>query len=230
MPQNLLLLHGALGSKKQLGPLKQLLSEHFIVWSMNFEGHGGDFSKADFSMNLFAENVMAFMKENMIEHTHIFGYSMGGYVALTLATKHPSLIQSIVTLGTKFNWTPESAAAEVKMLNPDVLEQKVPRFAEKLNAEHQPADWKSVMHRTADIMLGLGNGNGLSNRDLSKINHKVCIGIGNLDKMVTITESQSAADTLPNGSIQILEGVEHPIERVDLQLISQYIVSNVITS
>ena len=47
------------------------------------------------------------------------GHSMGGYVALKLALKRPELVDRIITLGTKFNWTPEVAAKEVKMLNPD---------------------------------------------------------------------------------------------------------------
>jgi|SRR5690606_10810760 len=227
MSQNLLLLHGALGSQKQLEPVKQLLSKHFTVWVMDFEGHGGHLSEADFSMGLFAENVMAFMEKNGIGKAHIFGYSMGGYVALTLAAKRPGLVQSIVTLGTKFNWTPEAAAAEVKMLNPEVIEQKVPHFAEKLKTEHHPADWKRVMLRTADMMLDLGKGKGLSDNDFAKIRHKVTIGIGSLDKMVSIAESQAVADVLPNGALQILEGVGHPLEKIDVEVLWRYIVSNI---
>jgi esterase/lipase len=42
MKKTLLLLHGALGSEKELIPLKKLLTETFDVRSFNFSGHGGE--------------------------------------------------------------------------------------------------------------------------------------------------------------------------------------------
>ena len=54
---------------------------------------------------------------------------MGGYVALQLANKHPKYVQKIITLGTKFAWDKETAAKEVKMLNPEKIEEKIPAFA-----------------------------------------------------------------------------------------------------
>ena len=227
MTQNLLLLHGALGSQKQLQPLKSVLQKRFKVWTMDFEGHGGNLSKAGFSMDLFAENVVAFMNENNIQSTHIFGYSMGGYVALTLTSKHPEKVKSIITIGTKFNWTIDSAAAEVKMLNPEIIEEKVPHFAEKLKQEHEPADWKNVMNRTAEMMLKLGNGEALTIHRLYQINTPVTIGIGSLDKMVSVEESQNVASLLSNGNLEVLEGLEHPLEKVDLQMLSNFVVTTI---
>ena len=227
MTQNLLLLHGALGSKKQLEPLKYAMGEDFKVWAMNFEGHGGDTSSAYFSMDLFAENVNAFMVDNEIQTTHIFGYSMGGYVALTLADKYPQQIQSITTLGTKFEWTPESAQREVKMLNPEIIEQKLPQFAKKQEQLYSPSDWRSVMHRTAQMMLDLGNGHCLSENILSSIKIPVTIGIGNQDKMVSIEESKNAAASLANSKLQILEGFEHPIEKANFSALKEYILQSI---
>jgi pimeloyl-ACP methyl ester carboxylesterase len=51
---------------------------------------------------------------------------MGGYVALKTAVLHPGRIEAIVTLGTKFHWDPENASNEVRMLNPEKIEEKVP--------------------------------------------------------------------------------------------------------
>ena len=144
--ENLLLLHGALGSKVQLRPLKQILEQKFNVFDLNFEGHGDVYSEQDFSIDLFASNVRDFLKEQNLENTHIFGYSMGGYVALHLANHKPSLVNKIVTLGTKFDWNPEGAAREIKMLNPEKVEEKIPAFAGYLNKLHSALSWKVVMH------------------------------------------------------------------------------------
>lgn len=38
--RQLVLLHGALGSEKQMEPLKSWLSDKFECYSFSFEGHG----------------------------------------------------------------------------------------------------------------------------------------------------------------------------------------------
>ncbi len=217
--KNLLLLHGALGSKEQLAQLKGLLTNQFIVHSLDFEGHGDRPSDQVFSIELFTENVKDFILKNGLEQTNIFGYSMGGYVALNLAIKYPELADRILTLGTKFNWTKESAEQEVKMLNPDIIEQKVPKFAGHLKNLHGLENWKTVLHKTAGMMLELGNGAALHADSFERINQHVLIGIGTLDNMVSIEESKNIAAHLKNGQLKIIEGFKHPIEKNDpLQL------------
>lgn len=220
---NLLLFHGALGSEIQLQLLQELLANDFNVHTLNFEGHGGRTSDDAFDMEQFADNVVEKLQALEISKTHIFGYSMGGYVTLTLAKKYPEMVENIVTLGTKFNWTLESAQQEVKMLNPEKIEEKVPAFAKRLHELHQPNDWKEVMQKTAEMMLALANGKRLTDADLNQIQHKVLIGIGSLDNMVTVEESENAATQLPNGTLQIIEDVKHPIEKVDVNVLAAFI-------
>ncbi|MEM9546948.1 MAG: alpha/beta hydrolase [Bacteroidota bacterium] len=223
--ENLLLLHGALGSKVQFSELQSLLSEAYTVHAMDFEGHGSIASDRDFSIELFAQNVEDFLNKKAIAQTHIFGYSMGGYVALRLACKGTVNVQKIITLGTKFNWTPEIAAKEIKMLNPEKIEQKVPNFAKRLDELHASNNWKTVMHKTAKMMIDLGDGRGAIDDDLQKIGIPVLIGLGAMDKMVTREESNHAADLLLNGELEILEGIKHPIETVDMGLLSRKIIT-----
>jgi pimeloyl-ACP methyl ester carboxylesterase len=224
MKPKLLLLHGALGSKKQFSRIKAALKNDFDVLSFDFAGHGDNTNEAEFTMDEFAQNIINFLDEKRIESIDVFGYSMGGYAALTAAASFSDRINRIITLGTKFNWTPESAEKEVRMLNPDKIEEKVPRFAAKLKAEHSN-DWKEVMNKTARMMLGLGNGQGLTNASLASIGHKVSIGIGSLDNMASVEESQNAAAVLPNGTFHMLEGVEHPIEKVGIEELRNYLNS-----
>lgn len=222
----LLLLHGALGTKRQLDPIKELLLEQFDVYNFNFSGHGGDNSNEPFSIELFTQNVMDFMAANKIQRASIFGYSMGGYVALNLALNCPELVDRIVTYGTKFDWTEASAKKEVKMLNPDVIEEKVPKFAEKLKNDHFPSDWKMLMKRTAQMMLNLGGGEKISEAAFSAIQHKVTIGIGLVDTMVTLEESEHVVSLLPHATLYKLPGQPHPLERVDPDAIKKLIMES----
>ncbi len=216
----LLLLHGALGSQDQFNQAVSLLSPDHHVFTMNFHGHGGRPDEGrSFDMEEFVGDVLQFMEEKGLEKVDIFGYSMGGYVAMVLAKNHPEKVGRICTLGTKLDWTPEGAAKEVKMLNPDVIEAKVPKFARMLEARHAPQDWRTVLHQTADMMLGLGNGKALSLADFQSISHPIQICLGELDNMVTETESRQVAEAFPNGHFELLEGVKHPIEQVEVEVL-----------
>ncbi|RPI14116.1 MAG: alpha/beta hydrolase, partial [Ignavibacteriae bacterium] len=72
---DLLLLHGALGTKFQFNELKNVLNDHFKVHSINFSGHGGEPIPGEpFSMELFACDVLKWMDANRIDKINIFGH------------------------------------------------------------------------------------------------------------------------------------------------------------
>jgi pimeloyl-ACP methyl ester carboxylesterase len=212
--KDLILLHGALGGKQQLERTAALLSGSYNVHTLNFEGHGGRASDNVYAIELFAENLLAYLDENGISSCYVFGYSMGGYVALKLAQLHPERIAAIVTLGTKFAWSPEIAAKETAMLNPEKIEEKVPKFAAALEELHAPLDWKEVMHKTADMMRRLGDNPALPDADLAGINTPVKLLLGSEDVMVTRDETEKVQALLPNARFEVIDGWQHPIERV----------------
>jgi len=226
---SLVLLHGALGSNRYFLPLIDELKIDFEVYSMNFEGHGDRPSKEPFSIDLFAKNLVQYLTEHKLKNVLVFGYSMGGYVALKVAKDHPELITEIITLGTKFKWSPSIAMKEIAMLNPTIVEEKIPKFAANLKLLHSPNDWKIVMEKTAHVMKLLGDGEGITPTDFEQIQQKVIIGIGDLDKMVTIEESQNIADALPNGHFEILANVVHPIEMITTDVILKFIRKHFLT-
>ena len=223
MKEHIILLHGALGSENQFSQLKESLADKFEVHSMNFEGHGGKTSNKAFSTQLFTENLATYLKENSIQNTHIFGYSMGGYVALNAALQIPEKIQSIYTLGTKFNWSIESAAKEVRMLNPQKIEEKVPKFAKRLADLHFPLDWKEIMNKTGKMMNQIAEREKLKEIDFKRIKHKVTIGVGSLDNMVSYEESLTVANQLTNSKLIELNNVKHPIESLELNTLLNFI-------
>ncbi len=226
MKENLLLLHGALGNKQQFKSLKDELSKTYKVYDLNFEGHGDNVSTKEFSMDLFTNNVIDFLNVQSIDTINIFGYSMGGYVALNMALKHPNKVSKIYTLGTKFNWDMASAEKEVSMLNPNIIQEKVPFFAEKLKTAHAPQDWKEVMNKTARMMINMAKGAKLLDSDFKQIPHPIVIGIGTLDKMVSLEESEHVSNLLPQAKLVQLKGGKHPIDKVDVGLLVEFIVSN----
>ena len=224
MKENLILLHGALGSMEQLVELQALLADSFNVFLLDFSGHGGLEHEGAFSIDLFVKDTIQLMDRHQLPVAHIFGYSMGGYVALQLAHDHPGRAVKIITLGTKYSWNPESAAKEVRMMNPDVIEQKIPAFAATLKARHQPSNWKNIMNRTAEMMTELGGGKAMIETDFASIENEVLVCIGTDDHMVSIEESERTAKQLKNGHLKIIEGFRHPLESVDKNILASICV------
>jgi pimeloyl-ACP methyl ester carboxylesterase len=220
-----LLLHEALGSRTQLEPLKNILSErNQRVYSLNFSGHGGElFSKDGFGIDVFAQDVIRFLDEEKIEIIDIIGYSMGGYVASWLAHQYPSRVGSLITLGTKFDWTPESAQREIKKMDPEKIQVKLPAFACLLEHRHAPNDWKELMQRTTEMMFELGEQPLLTEKSISIINHPAKILLGDLDDMADRNYSEAVAAWLPHGEFHLLINTPHPIEKVNLQKLLQFV-------
>ena len=223
--QPLLLLHGAIGASAQLQPLAQRLNTNYTVYTLDFSGHGSNAMPMDhFSMPLFTADVLKFMDDHGLEKVSIFGYSMGGYVAMYLAKHYSDRVNSIITLATKYHWDESIAAKEVQMLNPENIEQKLPAFAETLKQRHFPGDWKEVLKKTAEMMLALGSNNVLTNEDYASIATPALILLGDRDKMVSLEETVTVYIALSNAQFGIIPNTPHPIEQVNPDVLSYMIV------
>lgn len=214
----LLLLHGALGARDQFALLAPCLVERFEIHSLDFEGHGSNLLPArPFRIEHFAENAHDYLMQCHLERVNIFGYSMGGYVALLLAKTHPHLVANIATLGTKFKWGKDIAAREIAFLDPQKIKTKVPQFAQTLAARHAIAGWEHVVERTREMMLDLGERGGIiSPQDLASLTQRVRIMIGDRDTTVTLDESVASYRALANGELQISPNTPHPFEKVSV--------------
>jgi pimeloyl-ACP methyl ester carboxylesterase len=224
MKPSLLFLHGAIGASRQLQPLAQQLAAHYDVHLMDFPGHGGaPLPEQPFSIPLFAEATLQYIRQHQLQELTIFGYSMGGYVALYLARQYPGVISRVITLGTKFRWDEETAAREIKMLDADTIARKVPAFADNLASLHAPNDWKTVLRNTAEMLLAMGQDNPLKPAGYKEITTPSLIMLGDRDKMVTIEETITAYKNLAAAQMAILPGTPHPIEQVNTALLSFFL-------
>ena len=219
--KHLLFLHGAIGSGDQLIPLSHELKEEFHIHVIDFSGHGSNKNTVEeFSIQTFAKDVLNYLNENSIANCFVFGYSMGGYVALYLAKHFPEKILRVITLATKFNWDQEIAEKEIKNLNPEKIEEKVPAFAKALELRHGADRWKNVLHQTAAMMIKMGEKNPLDLKDYTGIEHDVLITIGDHDQMVTLEETVAVYRQLKNAKLFVVPNTKHPIESVNLKLMA----------
>lgn len=213
--KNLILLHGALGHSSNFEAYESFLSSHFNVHKILFHGHGGtDIPAEGLSIGLYIEQLQQYIEQHQLKDVHVFGYSMGGYVALCHALQYPGNIVSILTLATKLHWTVEGAAKEVKMLEPELIEAKVPKYAAQLVALHGENHWNQLLPAVAKLMIHLAENPLLSQAQYEALNLPVQLMVGDKDAMVSLDETLHAAKHIPNANFAVLPATKHPVEMV----------------
>lgn len=213
--QSLILLHGALGTKNEFDELAPKLENHFNLHRMDFEGHGETGSiNHPFRMEHFAENVLNYLDENKIKQANIFGYSMGGYVALVLAKHQPKRVKKVATLGTILQWNEEIAGRECRYLNPAKIEEKVPHFAQKLEKRH-PNGWKEVVDKTREMMQHLGEDPNLKNEDWSELQPEIRFHVGDRDMTAGLESTIDIYKKIEQTELSVLPATPHPFEKVN---------------
>jgi pimeloyl-ACP methyl ester carboxylesterase len=101
----LLLLHGGLFNiDLQFGDVLPALAQTRQVLAADFQGHGrtGDIDRPLTCADL-ASDVVALLQHLQVPQVDVFGFSVGGGVALHLAIKHPELIRKLIASSVSFH-------------------------------------------------------------------------------------------------------------------------------
>jgi pimeloyl-ACP methyl ester carboxylesterase len=97
----LVLVPGLAGGFELLGPLARLLAQNFRVISYQLRGEDDCFAlRRRFDLNDLVDDLNEFLGWMGLERPSLMGVSFGGVLALTLAARRPSRIQSLVVQGT----------------------------------------------------------------------------------------------------------------------------------
>ncbi|MBK9147588.1 MAG: alpha/beta fold hydrolase [Flavobacteriales bacterium] len=208
----LLLLHGALGSARQLADLQQRIGGIAI----DLSGHGDrGIPSEGIRFEQFISDIDRAYKEQKWDRADLFGYSMGGYAAMLYAAQHPERVRSVVTLGTKYLWTEEGLQKELRMLDPEAMEQKVPVFAQALAEAHGKARWRSVVRAIARSMTELARMPLLTPEVCSRIQSPALICVGENDSTAVPDDTRLFARRVKGAEVLILPNTPHPLGKVD---------------
>lgn len=191
-------------------PLARALGSIAAVSNVELHGHGFTGVRSEeFSMLAFVQQLrdaVTTIRQFGGTAPLVFGYSMGGYAALSLEAQHPGTLSAIVTLGTKFAWTPALALRECSRLDAKTIAEKIPKFARTLEERHAGAGgWEQVLERTAALLAELGERPLLTKESLARVEAHVCIAVGEKDDTVSADEAREYASYIrtrnhPNAS------------------------------
>ncbi len=102
----LLLLHGGLFNiDLQFGELIPALAETRQVIAADFQAHGrtNDVDDRSLASASLTSDVVGLLKHLEVDQVDVFGYSVGGAVALELAIRHPELVRKAVVSSVSFH-------------------------------------------------------------------------------------------------------------------------------
>ena len=215
----LLLLHGALGSQDQFDEIVAAIGGDRDIYRLNFEGHGqAGPTNSPFRMEYFVENVLGFLDEHSLRTVNIFGYSMGGYVALMLAKEYPESVNRVATLGTILEWNEEVARRECRYLHPEKIREKVPHFAEQLHNRHTDG-WERVVDRTREMLLHLGSHPLLNEKDWKQFRQPVRFHVGDRDSTAGLDATIDVCNKISRAELCVLPDTGHAIAEVNRRML-----------
>jgi 3-oxoadipate enol-lactonase len=197
---------------------------HAIAYDIRGFGGSGSEALRPASIELFAEDLIAFMDGLHIEKAIVCGLSMGGYILLNALNRFPDRFSAVILADTQCIAdsleTKEKRSKTIEEIASNGLKIFAQEFVKKIfsnaaftHKKEIVKPIKSVIESTAPagVIAGL---RALANRSemcgtLSKIKIPALIICGSLDKITPIEQAEFLHENIPNSTIQIINKAAH---------------------
>ena len=94
----MIVLHGLLGSSRNWQTTGRDLAEHYHVIALDARNHGRSPHTAEMSVELMADDVLAWMDAHSVAKAILVGHSMGGRTAMFVACRHPERVERLIVV------------------------------------------------------------------------------------------------------------------------------------
>ena len=205
----LVLIHGSFGTTAGWSTVLPTLEKNRQVIAVELQGHGHTADRdTPFSMEQMADDVAELLKALKISSADVFGYSMGGCVALGLAIRHPELVGKLAVLGatagaTKDTYNPESLKLlrSITPANFNFPEVKDPYT----KVAPDPSKWPVLVAKVVKLSSDF---NGFSDKEIKSIKAQTLIMLGDRDG-VRPEHGVEMYRLIPNAQLAIFPGGDH---------------------
>lgn len=211
---SILFLHGAAGSTLfESAPLMRRLESSFHLVGLDLSGHGASAFPSDsaLSLDLFAEDARRALTALDLSSAHVFGFSLGGTVALTLAHRHPSLVDRLAVFQTNGSWTEAQATQMQQRLDLETLQKQSP----------SPHDHpERLLQQLRAFVNTLPNRSTASTSSLPNIPAPTLVASVDRDPLFGSQAPLALHQNLPNTRLTILPGETHSLRNAPLSLLA----------
>ena len=94
----LIIMHGVFGSSDNWQTLGKAFSVKYKVYLVDLRNHGNSPHSDDFNYELMIQDIIELMDDESLSSADIIGHSMGGKVAMHLATKYPARVDKLIVV------------------------------------------------------------------------------------------------------------------------------------
>jgi len=221
----IIFIHGFPLNKSMWDKQSEKLKDSYRVIAYDIRGHGDtDLGAIDFSIDLFAQDLIDFMDALKIERTMLCGLSMGGYIALNAIDKHPNRFSALILSDT--NCTADSSEAKENRMKTieGIKENGVKKLADGLIPKlFAPESFKTYSEGIAVVKelivktpkQSLYNSlHAMANRKetcskLPEIKIPVLIIVGKEDKITPPEAANAMHEKIKDSSLQIIPNAGH---------------------
>jgi pimeloyl-ACP methyl ester carboxylesterase len=206
------------------------LETQFHVIAVDLQGHGSSpATDTPISFATFTDDLLELLDALELQETSLFGFSMGGNVALDVARRAPNRIRSVAAHGANVTWTDERAADMQARLDADTLAKKSDRLVQHLSAHHD--DWDRLFRRMHDWVATLPEQTPDMQAMAEKVTVPTLISCVDRDGLFSLDETLTLHSLLPDARLEIFRGSHHalplaPLDRVAPTLASWFTQDN----
>lgn len=214
----LVVLHGALGSTElETDRLIRLWEKRFCVYGVDFMGHGRSDDCTDRVplWSDYAANVTAVLDHFGLARARLFGFSMGGGVALAAALAHPERVERLAVHGVNVQWDAREVDLMVGPMDVARMTADHPYWAQRLAETHGAGRWESLVGRLVAFTRGLP-GHHLTDEAIGRISCPTMISAGDRDRYFDVRHAVGLYRAVPDALLWVIPGLDHPIQGVDV--------------
>ncbi|GAB2610613.1 alpha/beta fold hydrolase [Belliella aquatica] len=248
------LIHGSFSSMHTWEAWAMELSPYFMTISMDLPGHGltGPDAEKRYGVEEYADLLFGLADNLGIDEFHIAGNSMGGAVALRMASEKPERILTLnlvnssgapnrAVVNTNSKRTNTSKAPIFQLAShpifSKILLKCTPKFLFKMNIYQVYFDSEKIkdesVTRYYELMRREGNRRATLDRlttrkalniDFEKIKMPVLITWGREDTWIPLANGERLAAAIPEAKLKVFDRVGHvPMEEMPTETVIEYL-------
>jgi 3-oxoadipate enol-lactonase len=218
-------IHGFPFSKAMWDAQRDALSPRYRVITYDQRGHGETSAgNGQFPLEFLVDDLLALFDHLKLTGAVLCGLSMGGYVALRFAERHPDLLRGLVLCDTRAEADSNEAklkrAAALKTIQTAGLEAFAEGFVKSVFAPETAQRRPDVVEGIKKIILQnpvLGVGGTLlalagrtdTTAALSSIRIPALVLVGEKDAITPPAAAEVIAGGLPNAQLHVIPGAGH---------------------
>ena len=225
----LVVLHAALGATQmEMRRLTRLWEKDFRVYALDFMAHGESdpFEGRELTMERFAENVRVLLDGTGIEKAHLFGYSLGGSVALVAAHRWPERFDRLAIHAHNVQWNDTERDLMIGVMQ-SALSDPESFWSRRLAQTHGDDRWQDLVQRMISFTEAQPTAQ-LDQDDMASITHPTLVSTGDSDRFFPLRHALNLHSTIPNGFLAILPGVDHPIQSAEPESFAMMVANHLL--